>query len=383
MPISASEFVPRDYQRSADRERLFEEKNRATWDAQSEYDAIANTAVDYLCRNAYSKRPDIGHLNREDRMIVSMDENKKVTRIYFRTKSAFPKVDRMVGDPKIKLILIPISLWDPTGGHAILLVIDKERKQLEFYDPNGADAHQRMYGTEVIPAVHEIIGDTWPTFDFKKYKPLMWEQTCSRAGVQAIEAFMPKKKSEVSGYCVLWSVFLMDLRIRYPEYNPIQAQTEFIRGMMRRAVPTLQLQNEEVEALMASLFSRRKYDDILQKYFKSADEATQVALKLSNTLREFIKNYFSYLTKIMTDERVVHKGIFAPGVLPVELPGVTGKYYSKSKSKTKPNFFESYRITKPGAKSGTGTKKGSKSRTGTKKGSKSRSRSKNVLLSLD
>lgn len=311
MPLSGSlsEFVPRGYQRSADRERLFLEEFWKDYD-----DATAN-AIDFLCTQRYRNRPDIGYVSA--RSYLSVVHYRKEGRKPARTTTAFKnpqgyaRFRELVENPQVQMILIPIGCYNAHEpiGHRLLVVVDKTAKRVEFYDSNGADAHVSMFGDVVIRAVMKFFkGD--PMFGgggLRAYKPLTWDQTCSRFGLQFFEAIAPKALTELGGFCVIWSIFLMDLRIRYPQHNPLQVQAEYIERIMRRAIPNLQIRNDEVEALVMWMMKKNPDDSVLRKYFSSIEEAQKAAVQISTMFREFIKNYLSYLTKVSAKTRTKTK----------------------------------------------------------------------------
>ena len=303
MPVSISEFVPRDYQRSAERERLFLQKLRKT---THEYDIKADMAIEYICTKRYRNRPDLGYF--KPRQYIQLHYQGKSSRVLFSDEATRLRFIKLIEDPQIKLILIRFNYLTKTTPHALALVIDKIAKRVEFYEPNGVEGARRHQGNVKIHLVMEFLKKP-PALGGvglgMEYQPMRWDQTCSRYGVQMLEGVVPRAHGEIGGYCVIWSVFLMELRIRDPRKTPAEAQNDFMRQIMRRVIPTMALENEEVNAVMKLMYSWPTqtsggiYDRTKAKYFKTTAEAEAAGKRIGKEFREFIKNYMSHLDKLM------------------------------------------------------------------------------------
>jgi hypothetical protein len=143
-------------------------------------------------------------------------------------------------DPEVELILIPFSIWrstidmqglEPTG-HQNLLVIDKHNPTIEFYDPNGSEYHHMRNGKHVINSVLKKISEFVPVTEFNI---LEYENTCPSRGIQTYEQnnYDP---NEIAGYCVLWTLFLLHLRIKYHKSNPKHVQEHYISALQERSI---------------------------------------------------------------------------------------------------------------------------------------------------
>ena len=325
---SLSEMVPSGYQRS--NEALFDEDK---WDDPGFYQDTVDFAIDYLCTKWYGDRPDIGHVPAKDRLSIRFKETGLVynwgevdVRDIELTKG-YRRFIQLLQNPQIRLILIPTSFSvGEDYYHRILLVIDKPNKRVEFYDPMGADEQYLLADeddVDVLDAAMRYLNPILLATLGEASTPLMWHQSCSRFGFQAVEAFARDRKGEIDGYCQVWSTFLMELRIRYPELNPLEVQRKYMKRLATRAMPTLTLENQEIEELLEALLSgdvrrtespstletyvlnpiksifqsKPALPGVLGKYFRSEYEAQMAAEQISKEFREFIKNYLSYMTK--------------------------------------------------------------------------------------
>ena len=94
-------------------------------------------------------------------------------------------------------------------AHQNLLIINKVFHTFEFYDPHGYDGvrERSLILEPFLQQIHPSLED---------YVSLIYSSTCPRFGFQTIENRIPSVKGlDNDGYCINWSLFLLDLRIKY------------------------------------------------------------------------------------------------------------------------------------------------------------------------
>lgn len=129
-------------------------------------------------------------------------------------------------------IHIGYNLWDytlpdeppkllKTSGHANILVIDKEKKIVERYDPQGQYRKTYLYD-KLDSVLEEKLQEILP-FDFTYITNM---DSCVR-GLQYLQV----KQKDTPGYvttphgmCNAWSLFYLDLRVTYPNLTPMELQ---------------------------------------------------------------------------------------------------------------------------------------------------------------
>lgn len=126
--------------------------------------------------------------------------------------------------PNIKLIVAPFCIVYEDSPHANLLIINKANSTVELYDPNGVPQSLEL---DVNALVRRFFMSLYP-YIFDSYRFLTYAETCPIKGFQYLESEMyhPLDKE---GYCIHWSIFLLDLRLRYYRYNPLDIQTMMIK----------------------------------------------------------------------------------------------------------------------------------------------------------
>lgn len=128
---------------------------------------------------------------------------------------------------RIKLIFIYTStcVRDTLSRHANWIIIDKPRKVVELFDPHGHALieTQLLYGkkskwnVDLAHAIKHTFQYNEPQWRFipKKYTILRYMDSCPLYGFQYYEAAFggPKRDLDRAGYCAMWCIFLLELRL--------------------------------------------------------------------------------------------------------------------------------------------------------------------------
>lgn len=128
-----------------------------------------------------------------------------------------------------KLVIIPLSYvrgkTTPTvmiSGHKCLMIVNHVLKTIEFYDPNGARAHVKMFGEYDIHALKRFI-KSFPTlkgYTIYDYTSLKYE------GFQHYEAMFTDIQTGDRGKCAFWASFIANLRAKYYYLTPEKLITQ-------------------------------------------------------------------------------------------------------------------------------------------------------------
>ncbi len=194
----------------------------------------------------------------------------------------------------VELSLRGKDLFGKTLGHANMLIFNYKTFTLERYEPHGEKTgfgFDSDYVDKVLEKLALFFRDMGQII---KYIPP--NLTCplfkgKKKGFQELEAqnkidervrinLLNALKFEKVGYCVMWSMFIMDLRLRFPEVKPVKlfstalesindkggdSLNRFIRGFTNRFVDDLR---ETFEG----------YDEELLKDIKTISKADNAKL---------------------------------------------------------------------------------------------------------
>jgi len=154
----------------------------------------------------------------------------------------FPQeIDTCLSDSKINIIMMPLDFQSKENElHANMVIINKYFKTIEVFDPLGSAYHTYM---------DDIYGKTIKAILFNsskilenEYTFLSYEQTCPGYGFQFIEAlqkpliqkigtslpFFSKYFKDLGGYCIFWTLFITELRIKYYNKSLLYIQNKYI-----------------------------------------------------------------------------------------------------------------------------------------------------------
>jgi hypothetical protein len=132
-----------------------------------------------------------------------------------------------------RIIIIPLSLkitiMGETSGHANLLIYRNNTRELEHFEPHGADFQgvnedtQLLVNERLEKDLNYLVENINIKLNEKSLLPiklLRAHEVCPRLeGVQALEeeSRLPKLPIEPDGYCVAWSMFFVEMCLKNPE----------------------------------------------------------------------------------------------------------------------------------------------------------------------
>ena len=198
------------------------------------YQKIVNESINFLT-NKYKNHIDICSTNENILCKFEIDHTKNAiidTKFKFLgNKSTFK---RCLNNNDIKIILLNNNLivkyLDEDGKeikeeevrHRVITIINKHLKTIEMYDPAGYEwyNYEELKDINFEDEINGGIRDLLSEFSqLDKYKLMSFSETCPNFSFQHFEnKFIRRYKKR--GLCMIWSVFLADLRIKYYKLNP-------------------------------------------------------------------------------------------------------------------------------------------------------------------
>jgi hypothetical protein len=169
-----------------------------------------------------------------------------------------------------RFFLVPIIGWtEIKQGHANLLLIDREKKIVERFEPNGALEYDDFKFDKVDKILKQIFVDL---YDYKEYiTPPNVDDIC--VGLQTHEfLFSQSKEIELigEGLCVTWSFLYGILRIENPDKNSADLKEIAMDLITKKAnckttLPRLTRNKEEFKCTFKSKQQRMDYEENLNK----------------------------------------------------------------------------------------------------------------------
>ena len=156
-----------------------------------------------------------------------------------------------LSDPKVGILLIPLRIYGEENGkawgHANIIIINKHFGTIELLEPHGSYSHMHtkgfFYDYSVSDVVKKYLFEKVPELK-DNFTFMTYDQTCPRINFQTIESrvkpsliqkigsslpFFSKYFKDIGGYCIFWTMFMAELRIRYYNKSPQYIQEKYIK----------------------------------------------------------------------------------------------------------------------------------------------------------
>jgi hypothetical protein len=126
-----------------------------------------------------------------------------------------------------KTIIIPLGYTRNMGGHANMLILRMNRRELEHYEPHGSEyvgnEKLQLSSKRVLSFFVNILNREFKKDNLQEVKYVDASQVCPYiSGFQELEgqSKLPKKgKLEPRGYCAAWSIFFAELCLKNPDMS--------------------------------------------------------------------------------------------------------------------------------------------------------------------
>lgn len=135
---------------------------------------------------------------------------------------------------KVKIIFIPLTV-DKIGSdsHANMIIVDKRRKCVEFFDPHGSliahDAENLISMFSESYVCNSYLNGL--CFIPNTYRVKTYGLSCPSRGFQYWESLYGTYHAPYpdAGYCMFWTVFMLDLRLSNLSRETEYVQKKYIR----------------------------------------------------------------------------------------------------------------------------------------------------------
>ena len=139
-------------------------------------------------------------------------------------------ITNCIENQSFNFVIIPLGIELPKGSHANYIIIDKEKKEIERFEPHGYDSpYQYDYDDVLLDSLLKIkFNEIIPGFSYFKPKDYL-----PKIGFQQIESNEPLMNiSDPKGFCALWVIWYVDMRMTYhtiPRERLVIKLIEYVR----------------------------------------------------------------------------------------------------------------------------------------------------------
>ena len=142
---------------------------------------------------------------------------------------------KIIKNCKKNLFAIPLIIWWKSGeGHFNIIVFDLKKKTIEFFEPYGAIPsidiitilNVKQFEKEFVKISQRYLGS--------KFKYLSSSDFCPVQSFQARnERYGSQRKNDPDGFCGVWGLWYLHLRLLYPDIEPENLVTMALRDMSK------------------------------------------------------------------------------------------------------------------------------------------------------
>jgi hypothetical protein len=179
---------------------------------------------------------------------LNLTYNKPISTQYRKITTdtnLYKNLDKFLKDPNVNLIVIPFCTRDERGssGHAVVFMINKYLKTIEYYDSNGSE----LYTNKKYPKYRYIIDGYYAMREWflssdwyirDGYNFLEVYETNPRYGIQyygdgsIMDKILPRKFHKI-GWCMIYSLMIIHYRIYYYKIDPLLLQKKLLEEISK------------------------------------------------------------------------------------------------------------------------------------------------------
>lgn len=127
-----------------------------------------------------------------------------------------------------KFIIIPLGIETREGNHANYLIYDVELQEIERFEPHGFTTPPGMnYNPNLLD---EILENRFKNID-ENIKYIRPKEFLPKVGFQLIDVSENTKRKigDPDGFCALWCIWYVDMRLTYREYSRNELVTSLLK----------------------------------------------------------------------------------------------------------------------------------------------------------
>lgn len=145
-----------------------------------------------------------------------------------------PKIGLYLNNCKERFLIMPLSLYsisvdqpftETSMGHANVLIFDTFLKTIERFDPHGTQSYEGANVSYNQDAIDKYLTGAFGSL-LPSYKYIEFSVACPYFGPQL---YVERNTSKVGGYCVMWSLMFIILKL----LNPNKSSIELLKFMTK------------------------------------------------------------------------------------------------------------------------------------------------------
>ena len=132
-------------------------------------------------------------------------------------------------DKSVKFIVIPLGIELHNGSHANILIIDKDNKKIERFEPNGSNYPLGLnYNPNLLDSILE---NKFIDYNLELVKPIDYLPTIGFQILENLEESKCKRIGDPNGFCGVWCTWWAYHRLKNPKINSKELVVSLIQAI--------------------------------------------------------------------------------------------------------------------------------------------------------
>lgn len=152
------------------------------------------------------------------------------------------QINNFMSNEKKKYLIIPIGIELTTGAHANILLFDKDKNEMERFEPFGKDYPPGFnYNSRSLDmGLHNLFVNFFETDEKKKFKYFSPTDYETKIGLQLLDSYEYSKEKNIGdpgGFCAAWSLWYIEMRLNNININRSDLLNKLINHIRLKQVP--------------------------------------------------------------------------------------------------------------------------------------------------
>lgn len=204
---------------------------------------------------------------------ISADYNQKTEKVTLNVSKTFDSLFKRCTNNESKFIISFITFDVGAGHHANIIIVDKNEKVVERYEPNGFSAIEGNYNFGIVSnQLDEQLSTYFSQYGYSYIPPADF---CPKLGIQGLESIFSKN----TGFCVSWSIVYAEERIlsRLPRTYIAQNLLDDILTKYKLRGKSLKETGQNIESWMEQRIN--KIFSGMESYYKQLSKLLDIHVK--------------------------------------------------------------------------------------------------------
>lgn len=182
------------------------------------------------------------HYIKYENRTVGDDEIINFEIIWNNQKIFFPStldnvINKFKNDVNKRFLVIPIGIELTNDSHANMLIFDKEKNELERFEPNGSSFPYKFNYNPVL--LDKLLKDKFLSFfeNLKYFRPIDYLPKIGFQLLESYDHYKTKKIGDPGGFCGAWCTWYAFMRVKYPNLDKIKLINKLIRKIKAENIP--------------------------------------------------------------------------------------------------------------------------------------------------